>query len=64
MNKTYTTTIHAEDPITGEMFHWNGPIVPGYSFDDAQMYCQVNGLGYCKVDGEYTGEQQFIDNLN
>lgn len=56
----YTTTIRAIDPHTGDIVTWNGPAIPGRTFEDAEMYCQANGLGYCKVDGIYTGEQQFL----
>lgn len=54
----YTTLIKAIDPQTGELVTWNGPVVPGYSYEDAEMYCQTNGLGYCEVDGIYIGEKQ------
>lgn len=57
----YTTTIRAIDQHTGDLVTWNGPVVPGRNFDDAEMYCQANGLGYCKVDGIYTGQQIFIE---
>jgi hypothetical protein len=54
--KHWSTTIRAIDPITGDLKLWNGPSVLGISFDDAERYCQMNGLGYCKVDGELVCE--------
>lgn len=54
--KTYSTSIRAIDPLTGEMKTWAGPNVPGIAFFDAERYCQQNGLGYCKVDGELVSE--------
>lgn len=54
--KKYATTIFARDPKTKEMKNWVGPNVPGISFQDAQKYCNQNGLGYCHVDGELIAE--------
>ena len=52
----YTTEIEAIDPVTNEIALWQGPYVPGITFDDAQDFCQRNGLGYCKVTGKFIGE--------
>lgn len=30
---------------------YRGPNVPGISFEDAQRFCEENGLGYCHIDG-------------
>lgn len=45
----YTTTINAIKD--GNLLTFCGPNVPGISFEDAETYCEMNGLGYCKVDG-------------
>lgn len=52
----FTTTIQALDPNTSELLTWQGPLVPGISFKDAEDYCQKHGLGYCKVDGVFCAE--------
>lgn len=54
--KLYTTSIYAIDPIDGDLKTYGGPNVPGISWQDAENYCQQNGLGYCKVDGELVAE--------
>lgn len=52
----YITTIKAVSPIDGELKSYEGPNVQGISFEDAQNYCENNGLGYCKVDGLLVAE--------
>lgn len=52
----FTTSIKALDPQTGELKTWCGPHVPGISFNDAEVYCQNNGLGYCKIEGVLVSE--------
>jgi len=52
----YTTEIRAIDPLDGEMKTWGGPNVPGISWEDARWYCDNNGLGYCKVNGQLVCE--------
>lgn len=59
--KFWCTTITAIDPITTEMKSWCGPNVPGINKADAERYCQKNGLGYCKVDGELIAEIPCIE---
>lgn len=54
--KKYVTIIMAIDPTTGDMCKWMGPYITAESFQDAQDYCNSNGLGYCEVDGELCGE--------
>lgn len=49
--KLYVTSIEAICPTDGSLKSWGGPHVPGISFADAELYCQRNGLGYCKVEG-------------
>lgn len=49
--KTYLTEVRAICPKTGELLSWAGARVPGISPQDAQNYCDKNGLGYCKVIG-------------
>lgn len=52
----YVTEIKAIKPSTGELINYCGPEVPGISFQDAQDYCERNGLGYCKVIGLLVAE--------
>ncbi len=54
--KQYLTEIKAIDPVDGEIKTFAGPNVPGITFADAEVYCQNNGLGYCKVIGELVAE--------
>lgn len=56
--KLYVTEIIAE-PKEGsdDGRTWAGPNVPGVSQDDAQRYCDENGLGYCRILGEFIEEQ-------
>ena len=53
--KRWTTEIMAtpgaiDDPAT--LTRWRGPLVPGETLEVAQVYCEENGLGFCKVIGE------------
>lgn len=57
--KLWTTSIRAIDPKTRELKNWCGPHVPGINAQTAQEYCENNGLGYCKVDGELIAEIPF-----
>ncbi|MFA6087420.1 hypothetical protein [Mucilaginibacter sp.] len=54
MNK-YITTIKAVCPKTNKLKNYHGPVVEGISVADAQMRCDNNGMGYCKVDMISTG---------
>jgi hypothetical protein len=54
--KLWCTEIEAKDPFTGQLKKWCGPEVPGICHNDAERYCQDNGLGYCKVTGELVAE--------
>lgn len=49
MIKWWSTKIEARSPVTGEMATFDGPSVPGRTAFEAQMYCEKNELGYCKV---------------
>lgn len=54
--KKWTTTIKALDPMTNILKSWGGPHICAPSWKIAQEYCNINGLGYCKVDGELIAE--------
>ncbi len=43
-------------PLKGIMKTYLGPTVQGISYEDAQHYCENNGLGYCKVTGILVSE--------
>lgn len=47
----YVTEIQAISPTDGILKTYCGPEVPGITTQDAQEYCEKNGLGYCKVIG-------------
>lgn len=51
--KLWVTEITAIDPRDRKLKNWAGPNVPGINFSDAEKYCQLNGLGYCSVVGEW-----------
>lgn len=57
----FTTIIKALNPIINQLMTYSGPIVEGISFEDAQNYCENNGLGYCKVDGILISEIPITD---
>lgn len=54
--KYFTTKIRAIDPIDKTIKTYCGPNIPAISFQDAEKYCQLNGLGYCEVDGILVAE--------
>lgn len=54
--RMWVTQIKAVDPRDGELKTYFGPNVPGVNHEDAEGYCQQNGLGYCWVLGELIGE--------
>jgi hypothetical protein len=54
--KLFSTSITAINPITGHLTKYCGPNIPAISWKEADYYCQHNGLGYCKVDGELIAE--------
>lgn len=56
MIKKWITSIRAIDPMDGELKNWVGPIVEGITMKDAWNYCQMNGLGYCTIEGELIAE--------
>lgn len=50
--KYWVTEIKAKSPIDGSMRAYGGPDVPGETIEEAQDYCENNGLGYCWVLGQ------------
>ena len=50
--KVFLTEILAMDPKTGKFRTWAGFDIPAHSLEDAQRYCDENGLGFCRVIGE------------
>ncbi len=52
----YVTEIKAICPHSGDLKTYCGPNVPGISIETAQEYCEMNGLGYCRVIGELIAE--------
>jgi hypothetical protein len=62
--KLWSTLIKAIDPSDNCLKTWKGPNVPGSTRQDAEYYCQVNGLGYCKVDCEVENNVCFMEIQN
>lgn len=60
----WVTEIQAIDPLTGVLKTWFGPNVPGINQEDAERYCQQNGLGYCAVIGELVAEMPCKEGTN
>ena len=54
--RTWTTLIHALDPLTGEYSEFAGPNIQAPSAQLAFDWCQENGLGYCHIAGELVCE--------
>lgn len=52
----YLTKIRAIDPQTGELCDWCGPRIEARSMYEARMFCESNGLGYCKITGKLRDE--------
>lgn len=50
----YTTLIQAIDARTGRLELFTGPLVPGRTREEAQLYCYKNNLQYCIVDKLFT----------
>lgn len=49
----FETLIKAVDPETNELLTWQGPHIPAYTEEEAKDYVQRNGLGYCKITGQW-----------
>ena len=56
---TFTTSIEAINPHTGELCLYHGIMVEADSWELAQYWCD-NHAPYCKVDGEFTGDKIHI----
>ena len=54
--KIFATTIKAVNPFTGDICEYAGPNVEALSEGMANEYLQLNGLGYCEVQGEIVSE--------
>lgn len=53
--KQWVTQIMAVHPKTGGLVAWIGPLVPGETEAEAQEHIDTNGLGYCRIVGQYIG---------
>lgn len=47
----WETLIRAQDPVSEVLKTWCGPKVAAPSAALAQEWCDMNGLGYCRVTG-------------
>jgi len=56
--KRWVTEIKAIDPNAPDkgVILWFGPYVEANTLEEAEKYCQDNGLGYCKVIGKLIEE--------
>lgn len=59
----WITEIKAVDPATGKVCKWCGPRIEADSKEDAQNYCNSNGLGYCEIIGKYIAEIKINEQL-
>jgi len=57
----YVTSIRAICPHRGELISWCGPHVKAISPQMARDYCDNNGLGYLKIEGELVAEIPCIE---
>ncbi|PPK98942.1 hypothetical protein [Parapedobacter indicus] len=69
--KKWATEIMAVDPINGKLKTYGGPHIDAPTWEEATLFCQTNGLGYCKVVGQLIAEVDTVtgmkidyDNLN
>lgn len=62
--KRWTTQIEAKDPRDNSMKIWSGPLAYGRNTEEATEYLQDNGLGYCRVIGEFIEEGIFTYQIN
>ena len=51
--KHFETLIKAICPKTKELLIWQGPYIPAYTKEEAQDHIDRNGLGYCKLTGQW-----------
>lgn len=50
--KYWVTEITAKSPEDGQLRKYGGPNVPAETYEEAQEYCEKNGLGYCWIAGQ------------
>ena len=62
--KTWSTEITAIDPITGDLKLYAGPNITAATQNLAKIYCQRNGLGYCRVGDQIIAEIPCDKNYN
>lgn len=60
--KKWATKIVAMDPGNGEFCEWVGPTIEAPSMELARGYCDKNGMGYCKIEGELFAEMPCTKN--
>jgi hypothetical protein len=48
----WATFLYAIDPEDGELKKWQGPHVPGITYEDAKRYIHTAGLGYLTIYGQ------------
>lgn len=59
--KTYLTEVLAVSKIDGRVASYAGPRIKANSHEDAEKYCEDNGLGYCKVLGLSIQDIDFME---
>jgi len=57
------TKIVALDHLDNTTKTFAGPNVSALTLEDAEKFCQENGLGYCKVIGELVSPNTTDDDL-
>jgi len=54
--KWWCTTVYAKCAESGEMKSFFGPNIQAPTLKLAHDWCQNNGLGYCRIEGELESE--------
>lgn len=54
--KTWSTLIIAKSPIDGSILEYFGPNIQANTYEEAQEYCEHNGLGYLWIKGQLISE--------
>ncbi len=49
--RKWVTSLRAENPETGEIREYAGPMVEADTIEQARAWCKENRLGYLRIDG-------------
>lgn len=54
----WATTLVALDPEDGQLKRWQGPHIPGITYEDAQKYIRVSNMGYLTIIGQLVADSR------